>query len=122
MKNTLTTLSVLLIGLLLVALGYFGATMLGGRSLGSFGGGSFFGSAKSEPSQTSTKEALPFALSSAQKNALISLGIDPARAPSSISPAQQDCFIANLGEEKFASFKNGAVPSALDYMKVKGCF
>lgn len=120
-NNTLTTLSILLIGLLLVALGFFGATLLGGRSGSSFTPGFLFGAAKNEPTQASSKEVLPLVLSQAQKDALIKLGIDPARAPSSISPAQQDCFIANLGEEKFATIKNGGVPSVMDYMKVKSC-
>lgn len=121
-SNTFTTLGVLIAGLILVAIGFYGATMLGGQSMGGFTAGSFFGTSNSQPSQASAKEALPLVLSSAQKNALISLGIDPAKAPSSISAAQQNCFIANLGEEEFATFKSGAVPSMLDYVKVKSCF
>lgn len=115
-NNTFTTLSVLLIGLLFVVLGFFGATMLNGSPMGSF-----FSSSKNDSNQTTSKEAIPFTLSQAQKDALISLGVDPARAPSSISGAQQNCLIANLGEQKFASFKNGAVPTVLDYMQVKKC-
>lgn len=62
-----------------------------------------------------------FELSDAQVEALISLGIDPASVPSSISAEQEACFVSALGEERVAEIRVGAVPSALELLKAESC-
>lgn len=62
-----------------------------------------------------------FELSNAQIEALVSLGIDPEAVPESISPAQEACFVDVLGEDQVAEIKDGAVPSALEFMKARSC-
>jgi hypothetical protein len=76
---------------------------------------------------TGTPEAAPapstggFQLSEAQQQALISLGIDPAAVPSSISPEQETCFVSVLGEARVAEIRAGAVPNAVEFLKAKAC-
>lgn len=62
-----------------------------------------------------------FTLSASQKQALVNLGIDPASVPSSISPAQETCFVNVLGEARVAEIKTGAVPNAIEFFKAKSC-
>lgn len=62
-----------------------------------------------------------FQLSAEQKQALVAFGIDPATVPSSISPAQETCFINVLGNARVSEIKAGAVPSALEFFKAKSC-
>lgn len=62
-----------------------------------------------------------FQLSAAQKQALVAFGIDPATVPSSISAAQETCFVNVLGESRVSEIKAGAVPSALEFFKAKSC-
>ncbi len=62
-----------------------------------------------------------FALSDAQKQALLNFGIDPAAVPSNISTEQEACFVAVLGAARVAEVKNGAVPSAFEFFKAKAC-
>jgi len=62
-----------------------------------------------------------FALSEAQKQALINAGIDPSIVPSSISAAQESCFVGVFGEARVAEIRNGAVPNALEFVRAKSC-
>jgi len=62
-----------------------------------------------------------FALSEAQKQALVSVGIDPSAVPDSISAEQESCFVSALGEARVAEIKAGAVPNALEFLKAKSC-
>ena len=62
-----------------------------------------------------------FEFSSAQVEALVSLAIDPAAAPSSISAEQEACFAGVLGEARVIEIKAGAVPSAFEFMKAESC-
>ncbi len=71
--------------------------------------------------QTDTTASGGFALSEAQKQALVSFGIDPASVPASVSIEQEACFVAALGESRVAEVKAGAVPNALEFYKAKGC-
>jgi hypothetical protein len=77
--------------------------------------------------ETSTSSTLEgevvggFALSSAQIEALVSLGIDPAVVPSTISAAQEECFVGVLGSARVQEIKAGAVPNALEFLKAKSC-
>lgn len=77
--------------------------------------------------QTEQEDSIPasssggFELSSAQVEALISLGIDPETVPSSISAQQEACFVETLGEDRVVEIKGGAIPSAIEFMKAKSC-
>lgn len=62
-----------------------------------------------------------FILSEAQKQALVSFGIDPASVPTTISSEQEVCFTGVLGGSRVAEIKTGAVPSALEFFKAKSC-
>ncbi len=62
-----------------------------------------------------------FQLSEAQKQALVAAGIDPSKVPTSVSAAQETCFVAALGDAKVAEIKAGAVPSAMELLKAKSC-
>lgn len=62
-----------------------------------------------------------FQLSAAQKQALIAVGIDPGKVPSSIDANQEACFEAALGEARVGEIKAGAVPSATEFLKAKSC-
>lgn len=61
------------------------------------------------------------ALSSEQEKALESFGVDPATVPTSITPEQEACFNAKLGESRVAEIKAGATPTVEDYFKAKDC-
>ena len=124
MKNNLTTalstLGIIFIALLLIAVGFYIASTMGDGVGGYKMSPSFVEKKDTTNTQVAT-ESTPFTLSDAQKQALISLGVDPKTVPTTITPAQQTCFIAKLGEAKFTEIKNGGVPSPLDFVKVKGC-
>ena len=62
-----------------------------------------------------------FQLSEAQKQALISFGIDPTAVPSSLSAEQETCFINAFGEGRVTEIKAGAVPNAMEFFKAKTC-
>ncbi len=110
-----STLGVIFLGLILVAGGFYMATQSGWMPAG----GGFFSS--KTPATNVEGENTPFTLSAAQKQALIDMGIDPAKIPSSITATQKACFVSNLGEAKFAEVQSGAVPSVIDLAKVKAC-
>lgn len=61
------------------------------------------------------------ALSDAQEKALETLGIDPAKVPTSITPEQEVCFTSILGAERVAQIKAGDIPTATEYFKAKSC-
>lgn len=69
----------------------------------------------------SPTEAKTITISPAQAQALKSLNIDPTKVPTTISPEMQQCFIATLGSARTNEIINGAVPTALDYLKAKSC-
>lgn len=62
-----------------------------------------------------------FTLSAAQKQALVNLGIDPAKVPASVSVEQERCFVNTLGGARVEEIRNGAVPGPVEFMKAKGC-
>ncbi len=62
-----------------------------------------------------------FVLSEAQKQALVSIGLDPAVVPSTINAVQTECFVSVLGEARVAEIKAGAVPGLLEFAKAKAC-
>lgn len=62
-----------------------------------------------------------FALSGAQVDALVSLGIDPDSVPATVSAEQEACFTDILGAERVAEIKAGAVPSSIEFFRAKSC-
>ncbi len=60
-------------------------------------------------------------LSPAQEQALEKVGIDPAKLPTQITPAMEACFYAKLGEKRANEIKNGAEPTANDYLLARSC-
>ncbi len=70
---------------------------------------------------TGTPPTTGFTLSAAQKSALTSLGIDPTTVPSTISAAQEVCFVETLGSARVSEIKAGAVPNAIELLKAKPC-
>lgn len=60
-------------------------------------------------------------LNESQEQALETFGIDPAEVPSEISPEQEACFEAELGEERVAEIKAGDSPTATELFKAKSC-
>ncbi len=60
-------------------------------------------------------------LSPAQEQALETFGIDPARVPSEITPEQEACFVARLGEARVAEIKAGATPTSAEFFKARDC-
>jgi hypothetical protein len=61
------------------------------------------------------------ALNAAQERTLEMIGIDPAALPTSITPEQEECFIAKLGEARVAEIQAGASPTATDIFTARSC-
>lgn len=59
-------------------------------------------------------------VNAAQAEALKSIGLDPSFI-STITPAQESCFVTILGAARVASIKAGAVPSASEFFSVRSC-
>lgn len=76
---------------------------------------------KSTSTATPTATGGSFQLSEAQKQALVSFGIDPTNIPNSISAEQETCFVGALGQARVVEIKAGAVPSGIEFFKAKGC-
>lgn len=60
-------------------------------------------------------------LNETQEKALETIGIDPAKVPSQITPEMEACFTEKLGKERVNEIKAGASPSATDLFKAKTC-
>jgi hypothetical protein len=78
-------------------------------------------SSNTETGTSSVQASGGFTLSSAQKQALIDLSIDPASVPTNVSPEQERCFVGVLGEARVGEIKAGAVPSAMEFFRAKAC-
>ena len=74
----------------------------------------------STPTSGGTVEQNPN-LSTGQENALEAIGIDPGSLPSTITPAQEACFVAKLGAARVAEVQAGATPTAAEFFSAKGC-
>ncbi|MBP9760433.1 MAG: hypothetical protein KBD24_03675 [Candidatus Pacebacteria bacterium] len=61
------------------------------------------------------------ALNIAQERALETVGIDPAKVPSKITPEQEKCFTEKLGAERVAEIKGGASPSTTEIFTARSC-
>lgn len=56
-----------------------------------------------------------------QENRLRSIGIDPAKLPTEITPEMENCFILQLGEDRIREIIDGATPSPLDILRGQSC-
>lgn len=65
--------------------------------------------------------ATEFTLSPAQREALISLGVDPALVPTSVSPEQEACFVSVFGAGRVDEIKAGAVPTVIEFVSANKC-
>lgn len=61
------------------------------------------------------------ALDASQERALDVVGIDPAQVPTKFTPEQQACFVEVLGTARVAEITDGAMPTAGELYKAKGC-
>lgn len=72
-------------------------------------------------STTTPSAGAGFTLSSAQRQALIAMGIDPSSVPAQVSVEQEACFVQALGSGRVREIKAGAVPNAIELLKAKSC-
>ncbi len=91
MKNNLTTVlsafGIIFIALLLIAIGFYIASTMGNGVMG-YKMPTPFAEQKTTANTPAPTESVSFSLSDAQKQALISLGVDPKTVPATITPAQ----------------------------------
>ncbi len=136
MKNILThilvTLGVIFTLLILVGVYLFVADPYNIKPL-IFGSGAVLEPSVSGNENTASQNVTPdsqnsdkavaggFQLSNAQKQALIGLGIDPEKVPSSITATQEACFVSALGAARVVEIKAGDVPNAVEFFKAKSC-
>lgn len=137
MKNIITqifvTLGVILLILVLIGLYFFIADPYNLKSLFSSGSAAPQSYSPADTDVESTADSTDssatttavasggFELSRGQKEALVSLGIDPDAVPDSVSAEQEACFAGVLGEERVAEIKAGAVPSNFELLKAQSC-
>jgi len=62
----------------------------------------------------------PF-LTPIQEATLEKIGIDPAKLPTTITPAMEACFIEKLGTDRVKAIKDGESPNPIDFLKAKSC-
>ncbi len=60
-------------------------------------------------------------LTPSQETTLEKVGIDPAKLPTTITPAMEACFITKLGIDRVNAIKAGESPNAIDLFKAKSC-
>lgn len=60
-------------------------------------------------------------LTPSQESTLEKIGIDPAKLPTTITPAMEACFIDKLGTSRVEQIKAGEAPNAIDLFKAKSC-
>ncbi len=63
----------------------------------------------------------PLELTEQQKEAVSAVGVDPESIPDTISTEQEACFVGILGSERVLEIKGGAVPSVIEFARVKEC-
>lgn len=57
----------------------------------------------------------------AQRDAMQAVGINPRSAISNITPTQMACFVNILGSARVAEIKAGAVPTSAEFFSVRSC-
>ncbi len=75
------------------------------------------GSAPSAAAPTGTTPKL----NAAQADALRAVGIDPAKLPTTITPAQEGCFTSILGAARVAEIKAGRAPTTEEIFAARTC-
>ncbi|OGY90759.1 MAG: hypothetical protein A3B30_02420 [Candidatus Komeilibacteria bacterium RIFCSPLOWO2_01_FULL_52_15] len=60
-------------------------------------------------------------LSPAQEQALIKIGVDPAKLPTTITPQMEACFVQTLGQKRVDEIKKGAPPTPVDFFAARAC-
>jgi hypothetical protein len=60
-------------------------------------------------------------LTASQEKTLESIGIDPVKLPTTITPAMESCFVSELGQDRVNEIKQGSVPGITDFFKAKSC-
>jgi hypothetical protein len=60
-------------------------------------------------------------LNDSQEQALKNLGIDPAKLPSALTSAQEECFIEKLGQVRVDEIIAGDTPTAMEVLNTAGC-
>jgi len=61
------------------------------------------------------------ALTSAQEQALRSVGVDPASLPARITPSQEACFTEKFGATRVAEIKAGGIPTPAELFTARTC-
>jgi len=62
-----------------------------------------------------------FTLSAEQVAALEAAGLDPASIPTTVNAELEACFVTQLGADRVAAVKSGAVPGALELLRAQSC-
>ncbi len=104
--------------LILIVLGYLFVS-------DTFGVRTFLANTAIDPSKSTgttggTTDKNPL-LSASQEKALQAIGVDPAKLPSTITPAMVACFEIKLGKERTLQIKNGDSPTPIDFLKAQSC-
>jgi len=60
-------------------------------------------------------------LSTDQENQLRSVGLDPAKLPTELTPEQASCLQGKLGTERSAEILKGSSPSTSEILKAASC-
>jgi hypothetical protein len=62
------------------------------------------------------------ALSPTQESALESIGVDPAKLPSTITPEMEICFTEKLGSTRVSEIKGGDSPTPTEVFTARSCY
>lgn len=108
-------LGVIFFILIIAGVYFYIADPLGLRALGGAGARTV------QTSQTGTAEDKHPYLSETQEILLETVGVDPSALPSSLTPEQQACLIAVVGEKRANEIKAGAAPTPLEVYRGKDC-
>ncbi len=69
----------------------------------------------------SSTTTLKSSLTPSQLKALETLGIDPAKLPTKITPVLKACFESKLGRVRIEEIKKGSFPTLEEVIKAKSC-
>lgn len=75
----------------------------------------------SDTSDVSTTDKNP-ALSPTQEKALETVGIDPAKLPTTITPEMKACFVATLGAGRVTQIEQGSTPTPVEILQTRACY
>ncbi len=60
-------------------------------------------------------------LTDEQEKTLETVGIDPAKLPTEITPQMEECLSQKLGDDRIKEIEQGAEPGMMDLIKAKDC-